>query len=160
MLIATKGPVGYKFLSVADKWSQIIKEENNKFAELKKDTFEEIPNPYVYGAPVRPDDKSRIFVGRFDIIREIEANLSNILQKPTLFLYGRRRVGKSSVLVNLPRFLGKQYIPAYIDCQDVRTRESPASFCYSLAKSISNALKFANPALESFQKNPYTTLGN
>ena len=188
MLIATKGPVGHKFLSVAEKWSRITTEENNKFIELEKDTFEEIPNPYIFGNPVRPDDKSRLFVGRLDIINEIESNLSNISQKlsnafpitfpmtfesnrsnlsqkPTLFLYGRRRVGKSSVLVNLPRFLGKQYVSAYIDCQDARTRESPASFCYSLSKSISNSLKdrgfsLAYPPFEAFQKNPFTILGD
>jgi len=187
-LIATKGPVGYKFLSVTEKWSQILEEENNKFIELKKDTFEEIPNPYIFGSPVRPDDKSRLFVGRLDIIREIESNLSNISQKPsnafpltfpitfesnlsnisqkpTLFLYGRRRVGKSSVLLNLPRFLGKQYVSAYIDCQDASTTESSASFCYTLSKAISNSLKdrvysTEHPPFEAFQKNPFTILGN
>lgn len=132
---------------------------------LEKTTFEEIPNPYIFGTPVRPDDKSRLFVGRQDIIKEIELNLSNISQKPTLFLYGRRRVGKSSVLINLPRSLGKQYVSAYIDCQDARTRESHASFCYTLSKSVSKSLNdrgfsIEYPPFESFQKNPFTTLGN
>ncbi|KCZ72416.1 putative transporter component [Candidatus Methanoperedens nitroreducens] len=163
-LIATKGPVGYKFHSVAEKWLQIIKEENNKFICLKKDTFQEISNPYIFGNPVRPEDKSRLFVGRKDIIREIESNLSNISQKPTLFLYGRRRVGKSSVLINLPGHLGKQYASAYIDCQDARARESPASFCYSLSRSIYNSLGDRSVSskhlpFESFQKNPFTVLG-
>jgi AAA+ ATPase superfamily predicted ATPase len=164
-LIATKGPVGYKILPVAEKWSQIIKKETNKLTERKKDAYEEIPNPYIFGSPIRPGDKSRLFVGRLDIIREIESNLSNISQKPTLFLYGRRRVGKSSVLINLPRFLGSQYVSAYIDCQDPRTRESHASFCYTLSKKISvssnkRGFSIEYPPLESFQKNPFTTLGN
>jgi hypothetical protein len=164
-LIATKGPVGYKFLPVAETWSQIIKEETHKLTELKKDTYEEISNPYIFGNPVRPEEKSRLFVGRRDIIREIESNLANISQKPTLFLHGRRRVGKSSVLINLPRFLGKRYVSAYIDCQDARTTESPASFCYTLSMSISNSLKdrgfsIEYPLFESFQKNPFTILGN
>ncbi|NQE46671.1 hypothetical protein C5S31_11680 [ANME-1 cluster archaeon GoMg2] len=164
-LIATKGPVGYKFLPVAETWSQIIKEETNKLTELKKDTYEEIPNPYIFGNPVRPEEKSRLFVGRQDIIREIESNLANISQNPTLFLHGRRRVGKSSVLINLPRFLGKRYVSAYIDCQDPRTTEGPASFCYTLSKSISNSLKdrgfsIEYPLFEAFQKNPFTILGN
>lgn len=164
-LIATKGPVGYKFLPVAETWSQIIKEETNKLTALKKDTYEEIPNPYIFGNPVIPEEKSRLFVGRRDIIREIESNLANISQKPTLFLHGRRRVGKSSVLINLPRFLGKRYVSAYIDCQDPRTTESPASFCFTLSQSISNSLKdrgfsIENPLFKAFQKNPFTILGN
>ena len=164
-MIGTKGSVGYKFSNVAEKWSQIIKDENNRLNELRKDTFEEIDNPYIFGNPVRPNEKSRLFVGRQDIIREIESNLSNISQKPTLFLYGRRRVGKSSVLVNLPRFLGKEYVSTYIDCQNPGIRESTASFCYTLSKSISESLKdkfisIMYPSFEDFQKNPFATLEN
>jgi uncharacterized protein YukE len=44
ILTATKGQTGYKFHSVADKWYQILEDENKKFIEIKKDTFEEIPN--------------------------------------------------------------------------------------------------------------------
>ena len=196
ILNATKGYTGYKFHSVANRWYQIIDNENKKFIEIKKDIFEEIPNPYIFGTPVRADysSKGKIFIKRDDVIREIESNLSNISQKPTLFLYGRRRVGKSSVLINLSGSLGKKYIPAYIDCQDGRTIESAASFCYSLSRSISDALinrgfsqietdssgniinkvifykydnsdnifftSIANPSLDSFQKAPFTTLGN
>jgi hypothetical protein len=165
-LIAKKNyHVRYKFLPVTETWSQILEEKKNKFIELEKCTVEEIPNPYIFGNPVRPEEKSRLFVGRRDIIREIESNLANISQKPTLFLHGRRRVGKSSVLINLPRFLGKRYVSAYIDCQDPRTTESPASFCFTLSKSISNSLKdrgfsIEYPLFKAFQKNPFTILGN
>ncbi len=164
-LVVTKGPVGYKFSSVGENWYQIITEENKKLRELKKQIFEEIPNPYIFGNPVRPDDTHRLFVGRMDIINEIKVNLSNISQKPALFLHGRRRVGKSSILINLPIFLGNQYVSAYIDCQDAGTRQSNASFCYSLAKSISSSLigrgfSVTCPSLDSFKKSSFTILGN
>ena len=177
-MIGTKGSVGYKFSNVAEKWSQIIKDENNRLNELRKNTFEEINNPYIFGNPVRPNEKSRLFVGRQDIIREIESNLSNISQKPTLFLYGRRRVGKSSILVNLPRVLGKQYVSVYVDCQDGRFRESLTSFFFNLSKSIFSVLEkrrviefasdvsynvnlsFRNPSLDEFKKDPFTIFGN
>jgi hypothetical protein len=164
-LVVTKGPVGYKFSSAGENWYQIITEENKKLRELKKQIFEEIPNPYIFGNPVRPDDTHRLFVGRMDIIKEIKVNLYNISQKPALFLHGRRRVGKSSILINLPRFLGNQYVSAYIDCQDARTRQSNASFCYSLAKSISSSLidrgfSVTCPSLDSFKKSSFTILGN
>ena len=69
------------------------------------------------------------------------------------------------MLINIPRFLGKQYVPVYIDCQDSRTTESAASFCYFLSRSISNSLKGRGinseyPTFESFQKHPFTILGN
>ena len=135
------------------------------FTKFDEETFGEIPNPFIFGNPVRPDDNSRLFVGRMDAIKEIESNLSSISQKPTLFLYGRRRVGKSSILINLPKFLGKQYVPVYIDCQDLRMTESSASFCYTLSRLIANSLKSRGlhseyPSFDSFLKNPFTNLDN
>ena len=140
-LIAIKGPVGIKFLSLAEKWLQIVEEENKQFTRTNVDSFEEIPNPYIFGNPVKVDDSSRLFVGRKDVVDLIKSNLtSNISQKPSLFLYGRRRVGKSSVLINLPKLLEKQYISVYIDFQDPKYGESQTSFCYHLSKVICDSL--------------------
>lgn len=164
-MIAIKGSVGHKFLPVINTWSRIITKENKKLTEIENGEFEEIPNPYIFGNPIHPDGKSRLFVGRLDTIQKIESYLSNSSQKPTLFLYGRRRLGKSSILLNLPRFLTKQYISAYIDCQDPGTRENAASFCYTLSKSISNSLNDRGynteyPRFESFQNSPFTIIDN
>ncbi len=163
-LIATKGPVGVKFLSLAETWLQIVEEEKKQFTKSNVDNFEEIQNPYIFGNPVKVDDSSRLFVGRKDVVDLIKSNLtSNISQKPSLFLYGRRRVGKSSVLINLPKLLEKQYISVYIDFQDPKYGESQSSFCYHLSKVICDSLNDRGfpseyPSLGSFQNNPFTTL--
>lgn len=152
-----------KFLSIAEKWSDIIKKERSKITE-SKDSFKEIINPYIFGRIMEVDETSRIFVIRDDIVDEIRLNLSNISQKPTLFLYGRRRVGKSSVLKNLQYLLGnKQYLCVYIDCQQAGT--SLTSFWYYLSKAISESLKengflLENPELETFQYNPFIIIDN
>ena len=165
-LIATKGPVGVKFLSLAETWLQIVEEEKKQFTKSNEDNFEEIPNPYIFGNPVKVDDSSRLFVGRKDVVDLIKSNLtSNISQKPSLFLYGRRRVGKSSVLINLPKLLEKQYISVYIDFQDPKYGESQTSFCYHLSKVICDSLNDRGfpseyPAIGSFQNNPFTTLSS
>ena len=165
-LIATKGPVGVKFHSLAEKWSLIVEEEKKQFTKSNADNFGEIPNPYIFGNPVKVDNSGRLFVGRKDVVDLIKSNLtSSISQKPSLFLYGRRRVGKSSVLINLPTLLEKQYISVYIDFQDPKYGESQTSFCYHLSKVICDSLNdrgFPSEylAIGSFQNNPFTALGS
>ena len=140
ILLTKKDPLVPKLYYIAEVWSKIIKEENKKFVGQKLDESEEIPNPYIFGNPIKPDDSSRLFVGRLDIIELIKSNISVSYQRPAIFLYGRRRVGKSSVLLNLPKLIGKDYISVYIDCQDVKYRENNVSFCYNVLKSMSNSI--------------------
>ena len=105
-------------------------------------------------------------MGRMDVVDLIKLNLTSIIsQKPSLFLYGRRRVGKSSVLINLPKLLEKQYISVYIDLKDPGYGESQSSFCYQLSEVIFNSLNDRGfpceyPLLDSFQNKPFIIFGN
>jgi uncharacterized protein len=79
-------------------------------------------------------------------------------------LYGRRRVGKSSVLINLPKLLEKQYISVHIDFQDPKYEEGQSSFCYHLSKLICDSLNDRGfpceyQPLDSFQNDPFTIFG-
>lgn len=157
-----------EFLLITEKWLEIITQEKKQFRRQDILSFKEIPNPYIFGNPVNADKSSRLFVGREDIVKLIKSNLSsNISQKPALFLYGRRRIGKSSILVNLHKLLEEEYIPVYIDFQDPKYGESQPSFCYHLSKTILDALNNVElleftgeyPNIDSFQNNPFTTLG-
>ena len=85
---------------------------------IKEDVFDrsKIFNPYITGNPVKGPAS---FIGRTDIIKEIQ----NILMKNNengLILYGQRRIGKTSVLLELEANLSKQkqFIPIYFDLQD------------------------------------------
>lgn len=59
-------------------------------------------NPYVIGTPI--DDK-RMFFGRESALRFIEDNLRQGAK--VILLYGQRRIGKSSVLAQIPEFIGQ-----------------------------------------------------
>ncbi|MGH9838082.1 MAG: ATP-binding protein [Blastocatellia bacterium] len=114
--------------------------------------------------PLQPRDFD-LLKGRRDIIRAIEAYTLNTGQRPALLLYGRRRMGKSSTLLNLPRLLSSQFEPVYIDCQDAKWRESDQAFCYNLACDIfdrlhqSEAVKgIRQPQETQFEKNAFTRL--
>ena len=61
--------------------------------------FHAVPNPYVAGRPLDPN--SPVFVGREEIFRWIQDNLSSQAQKNVLILHGGWHTGKSSILHQL-----------------------------------------------------------
>jgi hypothetical protein len=162
-MVLIKPPVGPAFQSAASRWLEIVKAEE---AECRKRiTFEPIPNPYVVGNPLMVRDHN-LFKGRKDIIVAIEENIINPVQRPALLLYGRRRIGKTSTLLNLPRLLSSKFVPVFIDCQDAKWREGDEAFCYHLAASIHDALNQRSlvetarrPQLERFERYAFTRLG-
>ncbi|MEZ4727170.1 MAG: AAA family ATPase [Caldilineaceae bacterium] len=73
-------------------------------------------NPYIAGNPV---GGSEAFVGRTDILRTVLRVLKNPGEN-AIVLYGQRRIGKTSVLLELMRRLPHEgpYQPIYFDLQD------------------------------------------
>ncbi|MCP4696607.1 MAG: hypothetical protein GY862_07135 [Gammaproteobacteria bacterium] len=65
----------------------------------------QIPNHYVLGNPLITPEQQEIFVGRQDIAAEIQRYFSTGVP---VFLYGQRRVGKTSLLYRLGYFLNEQ----------------------------------------------------
>lgn len=118
--------------------------------------YREIPNPFIYGNPIRPED-AEVFVGRLDIVERIK-KLVMTDPKPTLFLYGRRRSGKTSTLLNLHRFLGKDVICVFLDMQDARFRESSEAFCRNLSEAIVAQVPQIRPDWKQldFTQNPFS----
>ncbi len=76
-------------------------------------------NPYVAGNPLRGE---RGFFGRADTVKWVSQGLLN----PTtnaLVLFGQRRIGKTTLLLQLERILtGDDFFPIYFDLQDQATR--------------------------------------
>jgi hypothetical protein len=155
-------PVEANWQLVAQRWLNIVVSAEKEICGRL--SFLPILNPYVAGAPLQTRDFG-LLKGRRDIIRAIEKDILITNQRPALLLYGRRRTGKSSTLLNLPRLLSSQFEPVYIDCQDAKWRESDQAFCYNLGRDIfdrlhqSEAVKgLGEPRLEQFEKNAFTRL--
>ncbi|MGH9799183.1 MAG: hypothetical protein ACRD82_02370, partial [Blastocatellia bacterium] len=117
VMALTAPPLGTAFQALAVRWLEMVKQAEAIASEQLK--FAPLPNAYVAGAPLLPRDFS-LLKGRRDIIRAIETFVLNTGQRHVLLLYGRRRTGKSSTLLNLPRLLSSQFEPVYIDCQDAK----------------------------------------
>ncbi len=157
-----KRPVGQSLQPLALCWLSLVDKEATACRETL--AFTPIPNPYIVGNLLQYRDDN-LFKGRKDIIVAIEENIINPSQRPALLLYGRRRIGKTSTLLHLPRLLSSQFIPIFIDFQDARWRESDAVFGYQLARSIVSEVNkreagkgLADPRLESFERYPFTVL--
>ena len=97
----------------------------------------EIANPYIAGAPVV---ESSMFFGREDVFKWIERSLAGKYVNHILVLHGQRRVGKTSVLKQIPNFLPKNYIQVFFDLQG-RTSTSLDRFLWWLASEIVRTLK-------------------
>jgi hypothetical protein len=99
----------------------------------------ELENPFVFGNPVQAADEG-LFSGRRDIALEIERNILRAAQTPTLLLYGQRRMGKTSILNQLPKRLGPGFLPVLVDCQAPATVESLPSLLRHLSRCFCTVL--------------------
>jgi len=76
-------------------------------------------NPYVAGAPLRGEQG---FFGRQDTLEWVARELRNPATN-ALVLFGQRRIGKTTILLQLERTLPADvFLPVYFDLQDQATR--------------------------------------
>lgn len=97
----------------------------------------DLRNPYIAGAPVT---EASMFFGREDVFNWIERSLPGRYVDHILVIHGQRRVGKTSVLKQLPNWLPDGYIPVFFDLQG-RTRAGLDRFLWWLARETTRALK-------------------
>jgi len=122
-------------------------------------------NPFVAGPPLSAG--SPLFVGRKHILKEITEHLAagrgtvaEALPKPALVLYGQRRMGKSSILLQLPVRLPEDYIPVYVDLRGMAA-QGTAGLLQGLAGAVAKTLvtkELPMPAvasLEDFVPEPF-----
>ncbi|MCS6844630.1 MAG: AAA family ATPase [Caldilineales bacterium] len=100
-------------------------------------------NPYVSGDPIQTSD---MFFGR----QETLARIANILHENNVMIQGERRIGKTSLLYQLLRYLRETkdpeywFIPVYVDLEGTPEQE----FFHLLMEEILAALPPAAQGLE------------
>lgn len=103
-------------------------------------------NPYIAGAPLRGE---RGFFGRHDTLAWVQRELGNPATN-ALVLFGQRRIGKTSLLLQLQRTLeGPSYLPIYFDLQDQATRPLN-QVLYDLTDTIADKLGWDRPISGNF----------
>jgi len=94
-------------------------------------------NPYIAGAPVL---ESSMFFGREDVFGWIERSLAGKYVDHILVIHGQRRVGKTSVLKQIPNFMGSEYLQVFFDLQG-RVNTSLEGFLYWMARETTRTLQ-------------------
>ena len=155
-------PVSSSMQSLAGEWLALVKQEQTR-REPEFSRASEL-NPFLAGSPLQARDHD-LFKGRRDIIAAIEEHIVNPDRRPALFLYGKRRIGKTSTLLNLPHLLGSRYVTVFIDLQDAKWREGDDAFCYQVVRTLvreiraqAKDLELREPRLEHFRKYPFSAL--
>jgi tetratricopeptide (TPR) repeat protein len=98
--------------------------------------MDKLLNPYIAGAPVV---EPSMFFGREDVFNWIEQNLTGRFVNHILVIHGQRRVGKTSVIKQLPNRLPPHFIHIFFDLQG-RTHTSIDRFQWWLAREICRAI--------------------
>jgi hypothetical protein len=100
--------------------------------------FVQIPNPYATGRPLAPG--SPVFFGRDDLFDFVRENLGRTGEENILVLVGQRRMGKTSLLRQLPAYLDEGYVPIFLDAQALGLEGGMAGLLYDVALEIGAAM--------------------
>ncbi|NYZ15497.1 hypothetical protein HL658_23405 [Azospirillum sp. RWY-5-1] len=98
------------------------------------------------GDPV--DREGEAFVARAPVLAELERQVLLAAGCPGLLLYGRRRVGKSTVLKGLEGLIPGEVLPLYVSLQNPQAGGDVAHFCGYLRQRIAERLGLDVPAEE------------
>jgi hypothetical protein len=158
-LIATRGLAAPRLLQAANDWQGLLETEWILFHDRVK-AIRGIPNPFVLGNPVS-ERQANVFAGRQDIVEQVEECVLGARQAPTILLHGPRRMGKTSILKQLPRLLGPDFAPALVDCQNPAVIGSKATLLRYLSREVSAGLRLRRVIIdpltsEALAREPYT----
>jgi hypothetical protein len=131
-------PSGYPehklLLRITRQWQKIITQAGGTAA--RQQLLTPVSNPYVAGNPVT----GKLFVGRDDILQRIEELWTQPDQISSIVLYGHRRMGKTSILRNLPGRFGPHTHIIDFNLQRVGMIDQLADLIYRLAIELHDAL--------------------
>ncbi len=119
-------PVARKWLEVVQAHEQQLDKERNQRPEL--------PMLFHQGNPLRPENAA-LFKGRTDIFRQLQEDLAAPGGAP-VFLFGQRRVGKTSVVNFLPVMLGEARRVALVNFQQLSGSPHRAAPFHEIAAQV------------------------
>lgn len=122
--------------TIVHTWQAVTRHELDNLNNISSG-LGTISNPYHPG-PVL-DERDSLFVGRLDLMRQLGEALQR-RPRPTFLLNGERRMGKSSLIKQLPAMLGSRYLPIFFDLQTIGATSNAATFLAMIAEEIYEAM--------------------
>ncbi|PHK38601.1 ATPase [Nostoc linckia z15] len=139
-------------IDIAQTWQKSLLQITGEVGEIS--ITKPVVNPYLVGDPV----EGHLFVGREDIIKQLEELWVMGNQLQSVVLYGHRRMGKTSILLNAANCLGSQIQLAYVNL--LRLGDSPqgvGEVLMAICDEISRTVKLSSPADADLLNLPYRT---
>jgi AAA ATPase domain len=121
---------------IVQKWQAVARHEQDNIENMPG-SFGRIDNPYTPGLAL--ELRNPLFVGRDDVAQQLSEALRRS-RRPTFFLTGERRMGKSSILKQLPVLLGSQYLSVFYDLQSTGVASSIAAMLAAIAEGVYDLL--------------------
>ena len=125
-------PLASEFRSAASTWLTKAKAE---LEQVRKVTRKE-PTPQVFRAGDPVDRSQEAFVPRMGVIGQVERQLTLAMGCPGLLIYGRRRMGKSTLIRNLDAFVPEGVRIATISMLDPAAFTSLSHFSRRLKAAL------------------------
>jgi hypothetical protein len=138
-------------LTIAQTWQEALLSLAGEVGDVT--VIQPIRNPYVIGDPVR----GGLFVGREDVVRQLEELwvLGNQLQSVVLF--GHRRMGKTSILLNVTTALGAGLKVAYVNLLRSAYAQSIGDVLMAICDEVSRVMDLPPPQDADLLQAPYRT---
>jgi len=125
-------PLATEFRAAAAQWLQVAQRQLD---EARAVTGKE-PTPQLFRAGDPVNREQEAFVARSNVVGELEQQVMLGTGCPGIVLYGRRRMGKSTILRNLTGFLPTDVLTAFVSMQNPQMFTSIESAVGSISGEI------------------------
>ena len=137
---------------IAWNWSQAILDVASEVGNVS--ITERVRNPYVVGDPV----EGNLFVGREDILKQLKEVWIFSQHLQSVVIYGHRRMGKTSILLNVANSLSSQVKVAYVNLLQVGdSPQGVGEVLMAISDGIFDAVNIPPPADADLLNLPYPT---
>ncbi len=134
--------IAREFRVASENWKQIALLQLRAAEAIT--AKEPVPEVFRAGDPI--DRSQEAFIRRDAVAGALEQQIMLSTGCPGIILYGRRRVGKTTVLRNLDDFLPISVIPIWVSMQNPEMFTSLPAFVRNLARHVDGATKLSGEA--------------
>jgi hypothetical protein len=139
-------------VDIAQTWRKALVRIAKEVGEIS--ITKPVLNPYVVGPPV----EGELFVGQEDVMRQLEELWVRGSQLQSVVIYGHRRMGKTSILRNVARFVEAGVQVAYVNLLEVADApQGVVDVLMAICDAISEVMQIPPPTNEDLLSFPQPT---
>jgi hypothetical protein len=139
-------------IDIANNWQQQLLQIAGEVGEIV--ITKAVNNPYLIGDPVM----GNLFIGREDIMRQLEELWLRGIQLQSVVIYGHRRMGKTSILLNAANSLDNQVKVVYVNLLKLGdVTQGVGEVLMAISDEISQVVNIKPPKDDNLLKLPERT---